>query len=289
MKNLNYDLMKRCKAHNAGSASARDNRHKAVQLMANQLHTLGYKLPLASSLKPKHIEVLINHWRDAGITDGTIANRLAHLRWWANTVGKQGIVAPNNKAYGLSPRTKGTVNRAQELTDTILNKITCPHVQASLRLMAAFGLRREEAMKLCPSTGLQGGYVVLKGSWCKGGRPRQVPVRTDAQRAALDVAISVAGKGSLIPTGKRYVQHMKAFEYQTMAAGLGNTHALRHGYAQNRYAHLTGWACPLAGGPAYASLNRGQKDIDRRARLLISQELGHARIEITNAYLGPRR
>lgn len=289
MKNLNYDLMKRCKAHNAGSASTKSNRFTALQLMADQLADLGYKLPSAASLKTKHVQALVDLWRKADLTDGTIANRMAHLRWWAEDVGKAGMIAPDNKAYGIAPRTKGASDRAQSLTDAVLNKVSCPHVGQSLRLMAAFGLRREEAMKLRPLAADKGTVLVLRGSWCKGGRPREIPIRTDEQRALLDAVKLTAGRGSLIPTSQTYVEHMKAFEHQTLSAGLGNTHALRHDYAQRRYAVLTGWPAPISGGPAYATLTRQQQDVDRRARLLVSQELGHARIEITNAYLGPRR
>jgi len=47
-----------------------------------------------------------------------------------------------------------------------------------------------------------------------------------------------------------YVEHLKRFEYQTLKAGLRNTHGFRHAYAQQRYATLAGQSCPLAGGSA---------------------------------------
>jgi site-specific recombinase XerD len=54
------------------------------------------------------------------------------------------------------------------------------YVQASLKLVEAFGLRREEAIKFMPAYADQG---QLKASWCKGSRERTVPVNTPAQRA----------------------------------------------------------------------------------------------------------
>jgi hypothetical protein len=48
----------------------------------------------------------------------------------------------------------------------------------SLRLQAAFGLRREEAVKFQPSYADRGDRLALKASWCKGGRAREIPVRT---------------------------------------------------------------------------------------------------------------
>ena len=63
-------------------------------------------------------------------------------------------------------------------------------------------------------------------------------------------------------------------------------HGLRHAYAQIRYEELTGWKAPAAGGPKSKTLTPEQREIDRKARLVISQELGHEREQVTTAYLG---
>ena len=63
-------------------------------------------------------------------------------------------------------------------------------------------------------------------------------------------------------------------------------HGLRHAYAQARYEELTGWVCPAAGGPIAKELTPEQREQDREARLTISRELGHAREQVTAAYLG---
>ena len=61
---------------------------------------------------------------------------------------------------------------------------------------------------------------------------------------------------------------------------------LRHHYAQARYAELTGWKTPAAGGPTSKQLSPEQKVIDRQARLTTSRELGHEREQFTAVYLG---
>ena len=55
----------------------------------------------------------------------------------------------------------------------------------SLELQQAFGLRREEAIKMSPTIADQGDRLVLKASWTKGGKAREIPIRTPEQRAAL--------------------------------------------------------------------------------------------------------
>ncbi|WP_230320740.1 phage integrase N-terminal domain-containing protein [Erwinia sorbitola] len=44
----------------------------------------------SSSLKTKHITYLVKQWQEQKLSTGTIKNRMAHLRWWAEKVGKKG-------------------------------------------------------------------------------------------------------------------------------------------------------------------------------------------------------
>jgi integrase len=156
----------------------------------------------------------------------------------------------------------------------------------SLALQQAFGLRREEAIKFMPGYADRGDHLILKASWTKGGKERTVPIRTAEQRELLDRAHKLAGRGSLIPGNRNYVQQLRIYEGQTLRAGLSQLHGLRHAYAQQRYEELTGWKAPAAGGPLSKTLTPEQRDQDREVRLIISKELGHEREQITAVYLG---
>ncbi len=156
----------------------------------------------------------------------------------------------------------------------------------SLQLQRAFGLRREESIKFQPSYADRGDHIALKGSWTKGGRERSVPITTDEQRHALDLAHQLAGAGSLIPAHKSYIQQRHVYDGQCKAAGLSHMHGLRHRYAQQRYEALTGWKAPAAGGPSARELTPAQRGRDSQARKTISRELGHERAQITAVYLG---
>jgi hypothetical protein len=65
---------------------------------------------------------------------------------------------------------------------------------------------------------------------------------------------------------------------------LKHPHGLRHAYAQKRYKEFTGWDAPINGGPTSKKLTHAQKIVDRRVRILISEELGHSRAEILRNY-----
>ncbi|MDA0338669.1 MAG: integrase domain-containing protein, partial [Proteobacteria bacterium] len=58
----------------------------------------------------------------------------------------------------------------------------------------------------------QGEHLRLKRSWTKGGKPREIPIRTDAQRSVLEQAHRLVGKGSLIPGTKNYVRQLHTYE-----------------------------------------------------------------------------
>lgn len=82
-----------------------------------------------------------------------------------------------------------------------------PHVALSTELQKELGLRREEAMKFQPSYAL-GGFppatadkVMIKPSWSKGGRYREIPITNDRQRELLGRA-SVGGQRLANPCGQ---------------------------------------------------------------------------------------
>lgn len=258
-----------------------------LALIADQLHALGYRGLGVQSLKPKHTEALVQHWQSENISTGTIKNRLAAIRWWAGKVNRQNVVARSNSHYGIPERVYvGNASKAKTVDGADLEKVRDDHVRMSLELQQAFGLRREEAIKFNPSYADQGDQLRLKATWTKGGKARPVPIRTAEQREVLDRAHWLAGRGSLVPSGRSYVQQLRIYERHTANAGLSKLHGLRHAYSQRRYEELTGWRAPIADGPTRRSLNQEEKSADYEARRLISLELGHERESIVANYLG---
>ena len=68
------------------------------------------------------------------------------------------------------------------------------------------------------------------------------------------------------------------------SGGVHRIHGHRHQYAQTRYHELTGWPAPAR--RAARDLTPSQREVDREARLTISQELGHGRKQIVSVYCG---
>ena len=286
MRQLNFDLKSLLARHREGGFVTRRDRSYALAQAADTLHELGFRRLRAAGLGRRHVDALVREWRRRGLSTGTLKNRMAHLRWWARHVGRPGVVGTNAE-HGIGNRVYVTNrDKSRALDPDRLALVRDAHVRMSLRLQAAFGLRREEAIKFVPSYADRGGSVVLKAAWTKGGRAREIPIWNDGQRAVLDAARRLAGGGALIPGGRNYVEQRRVYEKQTKAAGLARMHGLRHRYAQSRFERLAGWKAPAAGGPRQRSLAPSERRVDRAARLAVSRELGHGRVDAASVYLG---
>ena len=287
MQDLNYQLSKLCRDNRDGGFSTQATRRRLLDRIANQLHELGFRRMQPRSLKPKHVDALVGLWKDQGISIGTLKNRLSALRWWAKKVNKPSIIAKDNSVYGIGTRKcVAEESKAQELDEKKLSEIPDEYVRLSIRLQAAFGLRREESIKFSPGYAIRDDHILLKASWTKGGRTRTAPITNEGQRRLLDEVKALARGGALIPPHLNYVKQLHRYEKQIRNAGLSRLHGLRHSYAQRRYIELTGWVCPVGGGLPSKELDPAQRTLDYEVRTLISSELGHARVEIAAVYLG---
>jgi len=287
MRDLNHDFKRLGLRNRDGSFQTQHDRESILSMVANQLAEGGFRHLRAQGIKTKHVEHLVQRWHADGISAGTFKNRMSALRWLAEKIDKQNIVARENAAYGIADRRHVTnETKATALDANKLAKVSDPYTAMSLRLQSAFGLRREESIKLRPEWADRSEALHLKASWTKGVKERDVPITNEAQREVLNEAKALAGAGSLIPAEMSYRDQLNRFKAQTARAGIDHVHGLRHAYAQSRYAELTGWKAPAAGGPSSKQLSPEQKVSDREVRLIISCELEHEREQITAVYLG---
>ena len=289
MKRLSWELQQVEYQHHEGSYATQANRRHMLILFGHQLWEAGYRQMHPEDLKGRHVNALLARWREDGVRPGTMKNRLSVLRWWAEKIGNPSLLAASNDHYGV-PRREYVAreSKAQELPPDKLEKVRNAYVRMSLELQRAFGLRREESIKIRPWQADKGDRLVLQASWTKGGRPRDIPIRTAAQLEVLDHAKALVKNktSALIPAHKTYAQQLHSYEGQCLRVGLHKMHGLRHAYAQTRFEELAGFACPAAGGPTRENMTSEQREADYDARLIVSEELGHTRPEITNAYLG---
>ena len=287
MKRLEYQLKQLANHNRDGSFATQAARKNHLKRVARELRMLGYNQMHVRSLKLKHVHALINHWQKIGCSIGMQKNVLAHLRWWARKIGKDEMIPKSNHELLIGYRSLiPSESKAQCLTRSQLKQISNAYMRLSIELQQDFGLRQEESFKFRPSYADRGSYIELKGSWTKGGRKRSIPIISFEQRDLIDRIHAIAGQGSLIPAEYSLKQWKSKYQWVLTNLGLKNLHGLRHGYAQRRYHDLAGFESVFAGGPKRTALDSDQRVIDSQARLQVSLELGHNRIEITDVYLG---
>ncbi|HCD9500446.1 TPA: integrase domain-containing protein [Legionella pneumophila] len=285
------ELVKNIKGYSF--ASKADMRHMLNRCIKD-LHEQGYKLGHLNGLKPKHIHTLVDLWKAQGKSTATIKNYMAKLRKVGVLLDKPQLVKSGNDNYQINRRSYvPTYNKAIYQTD--FSNCSDPLIRLSLESQSLFGLRREESIKLIISEAWQGNCLKIQPSWTKGGIGRTLNITNEEQRQWLTKAIRQMPEGqSLIPKDKTYKQHLGHYQKQIKSIGLSKCHGLRHAYAQRRYQELTrqfdshgkGLVCPIGGGLSLKKLNDRERGWDRRAREIISRELGHSRIAIVKIYLG---
>lgn len=288
MKQVVFELKNIARRNGDGSQWTQAGREDGLQLYSRELWEEGFPIRNPKNLHIKHVHALVVRWKRDNIEHSTIRNRLGHLRWLSDKIGKPGLLPASNKIFGLEQRTPFKGVKARPLDHQKLAKIDDTGIQLALRLQRAFGLRREEALKFRPAVADKGTHLALKPSWTKGGRYREIPLTDPRQRALLEEVHDFCGKGSLIPEGQDFHKYRKAYDNATLRAGLRNNHSLRHWYACWRYTKLAGQLPPALGGRTCDHLDRAGQRRDFAVRLQVSRELGHNRVDVTTTYLGAR-
>ena len=283
---LQKSLINVIKNNRDGSQRTQNDRRKSLLSIFDTLYASGYQLDHVRYVKPKHIYQMVNSWQASNLSPGTMKNRMSHLRWLLGKLGKADLI-PSNDKLAIEKRTFVTgKDKSRELTQEELNNVNDLFMQHSLQAQRLFGLRVEESLKLQPFVADKGDKLFIKGSWAKGGRARDIPIITQAQRQWLINAKQLVKykSDSLIPSNTQYHVYKERFYKRCQRAGIYHLHGHRHAYVHARFKALTGHDCPVKGGPSRKSFTVTQRKLDDAARLQLAEELGHSRQQISRNY-----
>src|SRR5438552_16031021 len=75
MRDLNYALKQLCRRNRDGSYATQADREHILDLIADQLDEMGFRQMDAHSLKPKHVEKLVERGLAGGLSPGRSKNR----------------------------------------------------------------------------------------------------------------------------------------------------------------------------------------------------------------------
>lgn len=251
-------------------------------------------------LSPKIVKHVFRKLEKDGASPGWLANINTTVRRFGIWIGKPDLCPQISKLVEWEGSTERqfsvTVAKDWESinqdVDHIISLIglECEVTSLQLTLARHFGLRVQEVLMLKPERcETPRGYIHLTDG-SKGGRPRIIPIETPEQRKALEEAKEIARKhpkGLLMAKpGHTLHQAIRYFYRQMEKIGVTKenkgitAHGLRHGYACRTYQKMTGELPPVLGGGVV------DPHLDKKARLEISERLGHGRPDVVSAYIG---
>jgi hypothetical protein len=235
----------------------------------------------------------------------TAQNRLSSVnRTMAALRGDQYVKVPSpSKALGMrrtSVRQSVPQGQYREHVKRIVDELCehqMPRAAAITQLTRATGMRLREAIladlpRLRREAEHYDKINIQDGT--KGGRggataPRWITV-DDHIHEALRYAEQVSPDGSrnLLAPNESYLDFQREIVRPARdilhTHNLKGFHELRAAYACERYEQITHHLAPINGGRC----RRLDPRLDREARLQISYELGHGRIDVVSAYIGGR-
>jgi integrase len=284
-----------------------DELHRAFE----QLREDGYKITNVLSLRTNHVVHLVKRWHTEQLAASTINSRLSKIRVFCNVIGKSGMIpdTPRLGLIGIDPaaaarKAVATEDKSFQGANVDVEDVfrraerSDQRFELILRMQDAFGLRKKEAIMFRPYADDKGTHLELRHG-TKGGRRRDVPVETAAQRALLDRCkmVMLSNGDSLSGTARTLKQALNW--YENLADRIGATgdgefqrtlHGLRHGYIHDalekrgvpvgiKLTSDTERAAAIAKTPE-------ERAARRAARLEVAEAVGHSRISITPAYAG---
>jgi site-specific recombinase XerD len=242
-------------SNQTGSTLTKVAREHALKHLVSSLRQASMNVKLAH-ITSRHIERYVSMQKDAGVSDRTLQNRMAHIRGELRSIGREKLADSerlSSSALGISGASRDGTHRALSQAQygqaLELARAMHPGFAACLELQHELGLRMREAIQCGPSLkgwerSLMRGEMVRVVHGTKGGRERDSRAN-DPQKAlqAVQKALQATkqGEGRLIPS-QTLQGAARAYGRLCGAAGLTGehaSHALRCMYAQQRFAlHL---------------------------------------------------
>ncbi|WP_394886020.1 tyrosine-type recombinase/integrase [Clostridium butyricum] len=273
---------------NQGSYKTRERYEDGVKNFAKYMAD-AFKKQNLNNIKPKHLYAYVEFMQDVRYSTSYVTTNLSAFRFFYDQVGNNSSKLPNNNKLGVIGRSK-----EERIGD---NKAWVPlEIENFIRyasdvgqerygdmviLSSQLGLRIHEVCRLDKShlrQALEEGKISIKG---KGGLVRDVHVRDVPVRDKTLIQKlydnTKRGDKVFIREGEqthKVIKNIQMFIYNNQDKFALDRdkqltfHGLRHFCCQNRYKEL------IRGGLT-----------DLQARKIVSSELGHYRISITEIYL----
>ncbi|MEG1285268.1 MAG: tyrosine-type recombinase/integrase [Romboutsia sp.] len=243
-----------------------------------------FKKQNLNKIEDKHLQVYVEQMQESGYSKSYITTNLSAVRYFIDIKGGDSKMLSSNKELGVEHRTKEDrigCNKAWSFNEVqkfigYAEKNKEIRYANMVKLAYLQGLRIHEVARLDKSqlvNALKEGYLTVKG---KGGLVRNISLNDkelvqrlcDNTKTGEKVFVNKDEKTHKVINNLQVFIYNHNKEFSNREDRNLTFHGLRHAYAQNRYRYFR------------------EKGIDDyNARLKVSKELGHFRVEITEIYL----
>lgn len=275
--------------------------------MCLRLWRLGFRVQKISAINGKHIEAVVrDHWA-CGASPKYMSSIMTQLKKLDDWLCKSGLVKSiefylpevDPQEFGNSMVADKSKSWSDNGIDLGLKIAEADKKDARfglmLRMCLTLGLRRCEVLQVIPWKDDRGVFFDIRPGIAKGGRARTIPYLSPAQKEVVDFVKTqlkrnehlgwtdpvLRGEGGLLQRNeKRYSQYMTDIGITKTESGVTG-HGLRAEYAEDM-SILMGLIPATRGG----TKDQMSQDDEDTIRLQVSENIGHSRMNITNAYYG---
>lgn len=215
------------------------------------------------NINTRFVKAFVEHLKESGLKAATVEGYLSTLRRLAHQVGKNNIVAKENKEYGIVRRggdryapKEANMEKIADIKQAILDKYGADKswILVAATLREAFGLRAKESLlsnKITENAAGETRFTIEKGGkgnknnvleikGGKGGRLRSNESEVEKQHEALSMLRAYqkeTGRESIIPENLTLKQALKQQSNIWHRMGgtkeaRANTHVTRHAEVQ---------------------------------------------------------
>lgn len=213
-------------------------------------------------MEEKHVVEYIQHLKDNNYSPYTIKQVGAAIAKLGEAIGRPSWRDVANTATADVKRSKKSRAYGKNC-EKVIDAVAQEDTKLILMLAAIVGLRISEALNVRASD-LDGKLLRIKG---KGGLVRFVEL-PDEILEKLKLLMELKPSGKIFNKDPSSVQRALRKACEALGIECKGIHGLRHDYAVNRYTELR---------------EGGFEDLD--SKRVVSKELGHTRVKITDAYL----
>lgn len=288
-KNLEKQIVRIFKHCRQGSIKSRVRYEDHVKSIAKFL-AVSYNKQNMNNISNSHLEAYVEQMQEAGYSTSSVTGAMSAVRFFIDQTKDSSYIKSNEELGVISrsleerigPNRSWTPNEIQNMQELAIDK-GFGRVADMIKLSHSLGLRIHEVTRLERpdlQRALREDSLTVKG---KGGLIRSVPLRNENVRQHLQNLITQTNvrcskifvnssekTHQVIKQAQNFISNNRHLVQEERGVNQTNItyHGIRHSFTCERYVEL-----------------RGQGLNDYTARLQVSRELGHFRVEITNIYL----